>query len=95
MTTRDKWAKHVAAWRASEMTARDYAASAGINAGTLQHWAWKLKREDDSTAPTFVEVAFREAPTIEVTVGDATVRVPAGVDRATLAVVLHALRSGA
>jgi hypothetical protein len=32
-------------WRRSGQTAREFAESAGVNAGTLAYWAWRLKRE--------------------------------------------------
>jgi hypothetical protein len=32
-------------WRRSGQTAREFAESAGINAGTLAYWAWRLKGE--------------------------------------------------
>jgi hypothetical protein len=42
--TRDRWAGLVRRWRQSGQTARQFAASAGINAATLSYWAWQLKR---------------------------------------------------
>lgn len=32
-------------WRQSGQRAREFAESAGVNAGTLAYWAWRLKRE--------------------------------------------------
>jgi hypothetical protein len=42
---RDRWAGLVRRWRRSGQTAREFAESAGVNAGTLTYWAWRLKRE--------------------------------------------------
>jgi hypothetical protein len=42
---RDRWAGLVGRWRRSGQTAREFAESAGVNAGTLAYWAWRLKRE--------------------------------------------------
>jgi transposase len=42
---RERWAGLVKRWRRSGQTAREFADSAGVNAGTLAHWAWRLKRE--------------------------------------------------
>ena len=39
---RQKWQRHVSAWRHSGLTARDYAARAGVNAQTLKWWKWNL-----------------------------------------------------
>ena len=43
--TRNRWAGLVRRWRHSGETARTFAASAGVNAGTLAYWAWRLKRD--------------------------------------------------
>lgn len=43
--TRDRWVGLVRRWRRSGQTAREFAETAGVNAGTLSHWAWRLKRE--------------------------------------------------
>ena len=45
---RDRWAGLVRRWRRSGQTAREFAESAGVNAGTLAYWAWRLKREGRS-----------------------------------------------
>jgi len=42
---RDRWAGLVKGWRRSGQTAREFADSAGVNAGTLAYWAWRLKRD--------------------------------------------------
>jgi transposase len=68
-TRRGEWAERVAGWRRSGLTAKQYASSIGVNAGTLTHWAWRLgqkrrrrrarprERGGGSTAPaTLIEV---------------------------------------
>ena len=72
MPARTKWLKHIRSWKASGDTARVYCERAGINAGTLAWWAWKLRSEGalaecavdepglapaSLSAPTFVELA--------------------------------------
>lgn len=42
---RTQWAERVAGWRRSGLTAKQFAASIGINAGTLSYWACRLGRE--------------------------------------------------
>jgi hypothetical protein len=42
---RNRWAGLVRRWRRSRQTAREFAESAGVNAGTLTYWAWRLKHE--------------------------------------------------
>ena len=44
-TAQDRWARLVRRWRRSGQTSREFAESAGVNAGTLAYWAWRLKRE--------------------------------------------------
>lgn len=41
----DRWAGLVRRRRRSGQTAHEFAESAGVNAGTLAYWAWRLKRE--------------------------------------------------
>ena len=40
--TREQWRQHVSWWQESGQSAEAYAAGAGLNASTLQHWRWKL-----------------------------------------------------
>lgn len=62
------------------MPAREHAATADVNAGTLNHWASRLKRKAP-TGPTLVEIAFGASSMTAVMVGDAMMRVPSGLDR--------------
>ena len=45
---RARWARRVAGWRRSGLTARQYAESVGVNANTLQYWSWRLKSEREA-----------------------------------------------
>lgn len=40
--TRATWAKRVGAWKASRLTAKEFAAKHDLRAGTLAWWAWRL-----------------------------------------------------
>ena len=40
---RDEWRKRVDRWKDSGLTANEFVAETGINAGTLQFWGYKLK----------------------------------------------------
>jgi len=40
--SREAWAKRVERWRDSGLTAKEYAAEAGINAHSLSWWKWRL-----------------------------------------------------
>ncbi len=44
-TRRTEWAERVSRWRRSGLTAKEFARSVGVNAGTLTYWAWRLGRE--------------------------------------------------
>ena len=67
---RDVWAKRVARWRESGLTAKEFAAETGMNVHTLAHWAWKLGAGGDQTgrrragtarpAQAWVEVIARD-----------------------------------
>lgn len=45
-TSRDEWQKRVERWQESGLTAEQYAAELGINAGTLKFWKYKLGRPE-------------------------------------------------
>jgi hypothetical protein len=40
--TREVWRTRVESWRASGLTAKQFAAEHGIRAGTLVWWSWRL-----------------------------------------------------
>jgi transposase len=40
--SREAWVKRVERWRDSGLTAKEYAAEAGINAHSLSWWKWRL-----------------------------------------------------
>ena len=73
---------------------RGFARRAGLKASTLLWWSSQLGRESASSklAPvTFVELP-RTASTVEAIETGVQVRVPVGVDPATLRCVLDALQ---
>jgi hypothetical protein len=43
-TSQEEWRKRIERWKDSGLTAEQFAAEMGINAGTLQFWQYKLKR---------------------------------------------------
>ena len=72
---REQWAQRVAAWRRSGQTAKTYASSIGVNAGTLTHWAWRLghqhgpqqstqrrQRAAKAASPAMIEVVRTAGP---------------------------------
>ena len=43
--SRAEWSRQIALWRKSGLSARAYAAKAGLNPGTLQFWKYTLGKE--------------------------------------------------
>lgn len=99
------WAKRVAAWRASSLTAGEFATKAGVSPRTLRYWAWRLEREnkqqalvrvvraeDAGAGPVRIAVS-PEGPdtTIEFISGESRVLVRIGRGREELAQILRDL----
>ncbi len=55
--TRPQWVARVARWRASGLSASDFAAREGVKANTLRWWASACRRPRNER-PAFVEVAL-------------------------------------
>jgi transposase len=98
--TRRTWAAHVQRWRASGLTAREFAHRVGVNPATLRWWSSRLRRVPahggtDSAVPplTFVEMthATRSEPIEVVLVSGVRVRVPSDFDAAHVARLLDVL----
>src|SRR5690606_28571312 len=108
-TRRDTWAKRVARWQASGLTAKQFAAKIGVNPRTLSHWKWVLakdergassgrrgrtKRAPVSFTEVVIEPAMTGAATIEIVLrGGQVVRVGSLVDEETLRRVLDVLEA--
>jgi transposase len=103
-TNREQWRRHVADWKRSGLTAREFAARAGLNAGTLSYWKWRLSRDAkavkrqaarDSARTALVELApvslSDERVEVELASGH-RLRVPAGFDTASLGRLLSVLQ---
>jgi len=101
---RQEWVERVDRWRRSGMTAKQFAASMGVNAGTLAHWSWRLGREQRTlkTRPAASQRALVEIVTgatgddrFELVVGNGRrVHVPASFDAAALVRLLTVLEAG-
>lgn len=96
------WTKRVERWRASGLTAKEFAAETGLNAGTLTYWKWRLDRSPSGgqtrKKAEFVEVVspVSPAPTphdaFEVILGNGVeVRVPVRFDADALRRLVAAL----
>lgn len=94
------WLERVEAWRASGLTAVEFAAGEGFAASTLRSWSWRLakKGRTGAAAPGFVRLVPRKSGTapdsavLTIEVGGARVLVGAGFDRAALREVIELLQ---
>lgn len=94
---RATWAKRVEQWKRSGLTAKQFAARAGLNAGTLSYWKWRLGKEAREGKPSGTALAKRGEPVSFVEVSPlpvATGRLEVGVGRYTVAVE-HGFDTGA
>ena len=99
----DHWAGHVAGWRRSGLTQREYCERHGLVKGTLSHWVWRLKSlEVEQLEQPMVELAVpaaaaapqSEPVAIELEIGGRYVlRLRPGTDSAQLSELIGILES--
>ncbi len=107
-TKADEWARRVRRWKASGLSAKDFAEGEDFRAKTLSWWASELKRRERDGKPSWqkskspklarvVRKAEAQAPSTGVVVrlGGAEVLVAPGTDRKLLGDVVEVLRGGA
>lgn len=110
-TSRDEWRARVDRWKDSGLTAKEFAAETGLNAGTLQFWKYKLGKAEPTptrgrtqrpSAPivsSIVEVrsaTSMEDPRFEIEFGNGRrLRVPSVFDRAALKALLAIVEAAA
>jgi len=106
-TARERWRRHVRAWKASGKSSTEYAAEAGINAHTLTWWSWRLRTERGDGQKRagakrpeleFVEftapgVATPQSSAFELEVGGVRVRLPSDFETAALRRLLEVLEA--
>jgi transposase len=100
-TTEDKWRRRVAEFKASGLTAREYARRNGFHETTLSQWGRVLAAKAAPPSPTLslarlrrgaVPLTINESEaTLELMLRRATVRVRPGFDPALLRAVVAAL----
>ena len=107
MANRATWSKRVADWKASGLTAAEFAIPHGWSPATLRWWSSQLKRtpprlrQDDMRFVRLVAGAARpitppppcEPPPIVVELGVARLVLARGFDRTDLATVLDLLQT--
>ena len=95
--SREVWSKRVAQWKASGLTAAEFARRHKVVAGSLKWWSWQLgaarRKSSVSMSPlTFVEMTGAvQREGIELVIGAIQVRVPADFDEEALGKVLDVL----
>jgi transposase len=95
--SREVWAKRVARWRASGLTAAEFARRHRLAEASLKWWKWKLGSTRRAPAPvsplTFVEMTapMRRESLELVLASGVEVRVPADFDEGALARLLDML----
>ena len=103
----EAWSKRVAEWRASGLTAKEFCAKHDLRLSGLRYWTYRLRAAEkapEASRVRLVPVTVRAEdepppiphvepgnPALTVELGAARVVVPAGVDRATLKMVLDVL----
>lgn len=62
--TRNEWAELIKAWKASGLTAAQFAARHGLKAKALSTWRWRLRKEpqrlSDAATPRLVQVSVAD-----------------------------------
>lgn len=99
---RETWRKRVGRWRASGLTAQQFAAKTGLNKHTLAIWSSQLRRERRRSGPRarrrgrprFIELEAvpAQGSAIELVLGAVCVRVPVDFDEDALRRVLAVVR---
>ncbi len=105
--SREVWTKRIERWRASGLTAEEFASEIGVKGNTLRHWSWVLGRKRGRRGDGLArrarppEIAFVEVATpapsasvepLELVVRDGIrIRVPAAFDADALRRVIAAV----
>lgn len=99
LETRRFWARHVGRFDRSGLTRREYCDRHDLVPATLDYWRRRLRAEP---APAFVplqprvevtrDVSATVIASLELSVGNARLIIPSGVDAIWLASLLQALR---
>jgi len=85
------WESHVAAQRRSGLSQAKYCEAQGLSHSSLGYWVTKLNRDTGAGGDgRFLPVKLSAEP-IEIVVGCAIVRAPAGADSAEIRRIVEAL----
>ena len=99
----EHWAAHVAAWRRSGLSQREYCDRHGLVKRTMSHWVWRLKAVEleqveqpmvELAAPAGEPFASDEPAAIELEIGRYLLRLRPGIDSTHLREVIEVLEAG-
>ena len=97
----EHWAGHVAAWRGSGLSQREYCQRHGLVKGTMSHWVWRLKAvELEQVGQPMVELQPSEPfpndepVAIDLEIGRYVLRLRPGTDSTHLREVIEVLEAG-
>jgi len=96
-----QWRRHVAGWRASGLTQRQYSQRSGLNVHTLAHWSRRLGQPVRDVGKSQALVPLRVTPVItqlspssvDLHYGAWRLSVPSGTDVAWLTALMKAVSS--
>ena len=92
-TSESKWRALIAEQERSGQSIREFAESHGLAASTLYWWRAELKRRNVDLVPVeIVEPSTVTTSAFELSIGDATLRIPPGFDAAELRRLIAALQ---
>jgi transposase-like protein len=63
-TGREEWRKRIERWSDSGLSAEQFAAELGINAGTLKYWKYRLGKESTGSAAAEPKLQRGTAPSV-------------------------------
>ena len=107
MANRAEWQERVSEWRASGLTAAQFCEGREFSRSALHWWSGQLRTNQRSTsgaradqaspsvAMARVETGRASVEALTIEIGSARIVVPRGVDHATLACALRALKESA
>ena len=90
MNKAKKWEQHIEQWKRSKKSKASYCRENGINAHTFDYWQGKLKKQssfielNSSSKEQLITIELRE---------DIQIKLPVGISKENLVVVLEAVRA--
>src|SRR5216684_1290309 len=80
---REVWVKRIEQWKESGLTAKEFAAQAGVNLNTLQSWKWRLTADARRSAASGVRPPGAPLDFVEVVHPDVAARALSSTQEST------------